>query len=140
MISRRHFLALQGGISVSGCLRGPNAVQSLPARLLESLANNAPVRQAFHGLRPDYIRDGHVHLLGAGDSGSGAWINPQLQSIRHPLQYTQLRFWLNASCAAEDNADESFLARLLSLRQGFPPESRFMLPAFDCSYDHQPTG
>ena len=135
-ISRRHFIALLSGMSMSGCLRGPVLFNPcLPARLPESLANNELVRQAFDGLRPDYIRDSHVHLLGTGDSGSGAWINPQLQSIRHPLQYTQLRFYLNASCAAEDNADESFLARLLSLRQGFPPESRFMLLAFDYSYD-----
>ncbi|MDE0157880.1 MAG: amidohydrolase family protein [Gammaproteobacteria bacterium] len=135
-MNRRDFLALLGGLSVSGCLRGPMLFNPcLPARLPESLANNELVRQAFEGLRPDQIWDGHVHLLGTGDSGSGAWINPQLSSLRHPLQYTQLRFYLNASCAAEDNADESFLARLLALRQGFPPQSRFMLLAFDYSYD-----
>ena len=121
---------------MSGCVRGPMLFNPcLPARLPESLANHELVQQAFADLRPDQIRDGHVHLLGTGDSGSGAWINPQLKSLRHPLQYTQLRFYLNASCAAEDNADESFLARLLALRQGFPPQSRFMLLAFDYSYD-----
>ena len=138
IISRRHFLALLGGMSISGCLRGPMLFNPcLPARLPESLANHELARQAFDGLRPDHIWDGHVHLLGTGDSGSGsgAWINPQLKSLRHPLQYTQLRFYLNASCAVEDNADESFVARLLALRQGFPPESRFMLLAFDYSYD-----
>ena len=136
IISRRHFLALLGGMSMSGCLRGPMLFNPcLPARLPESLANHELARQAFDGLRPDHIRDGHVHLLGTGDSGSGAWINPQLKSLRHPLQYTQLRFYLNASCAVEDNADESFVARLLALRQGFPPQSRFMLLAFDYSYD-----
>ena len=72
---------------MSGCLRGPMLFNPcLPARLPESLANNELVQRAFKGLRPDYIRDSHVHLLGTGDSGSGAWINPQLQSIRHPLQ------------------------------------------------------
>ncbi|MCY3750526.1 MAG: amidohydrolase family protein [Gammaproteobacteria bacterium] len=136
IISRRHFLALLGGMGMSGCLRGPMLFNPcLPARLPESLANHELVRQAFDGLRPGYIWDGHVHLLGTGDSGSGAWINPQLRSLWHPVQYTQLRFYLNASCAAEDNADESFLARLLALRKGFPPQSRFMVLAFDYSYD-----
>ena len=136
IISRRHFLALLGGIGMSGCLRGPMLFNPcLPARLPEPLAKHELVRQAFDGLRPGYIWDSHVHLLGTGDSGSGAWINPQLSSLRHPLQYTQLRFYLNASCAAEDNADESFLARLLALRQGFPSQSRFMLLAFDYTHD-----
>ena len=121
---------------MSGCLRGPMLLNPcLPARLPESLVNHELVQQAFDGLRPDQIWDGHVHLLGTGDSGSGAWINPQLRSLGHPVQYTQLRFYLNASCASEDNADESFIARLLALRQGFPPQSRFMLLAFDYSYD-----
>ena len=71
---------------MSGCLRGPILFNPcLPVRLPESLANNELVRQAFDGLRPDQIWDGHVHLLGTGDSGSGAWINPQLSSLRHPL-------------------------------------------------------
>ena len=136
MTSRRHFLALLGGLSMSGCLRGPMLFNPcLPARLPKPLANHELVQQAFVSLSPEQIWDAHVHLLGTGDSGSGAWINPQLRSLGHPVQYTQLRFYLNASCAAEDNADESFVARLLALRQGFPPESRFMLLAFDYSYD-----
>ena len=135
-ISRRHFLALLAGLGGTACGTGPLLFNPcLPARLPESLADNELVRQAFAGLRPEQIWDAHVHLLGAGDSGNGAWINPQLRSLGHPVQYTQLRFYLNASCAVEDNADESFVARLLALRQGFPPESRFMLLAFDYSYD-----
>ena len=136
MISRRHFLTLLGGTCLGGCRGAPMLFNPCrPARLPENLANHELVQQAFADLRPEQVWDGHVHLLGSGDSGSGAWINPQLQSLRHPLQYTQLRFYLNASCAVEDNADESFLARLLALRQGFPPQSRFMLLAFDYSYD-----
>ena len=107
----------------------------LPARLPESLAGHDLVRQAFAGLRADDIWDGHVHLLGTGGSGNGAWINPQLQSLRHPVQYAQLRFYLNASCAEGEDADSLYLQRLLALRQGFPPASRFMLLAFDYTYD-----
>ena len=136
MLSRRHFFALLGGLGLAGCRWQPMPFNPcLPTLLPEPLASNELVQQAFAGLRPEYIRDAHVHLLGTGDSGSGAWINPRLRSPRHPLSYIRSSFFLNASCVREDNADESFLARLLALRQGFPPASRFMLLAFDYSYD-----
>ena len=141
MVSRRHFLTLPAGLglaglSLAGCGSGPLLFNPcLSARLPPRLARHEQVRQAFAGLRPEYVWDAHVHLLGNGDSGSGAWINPRLRSLRHPLLYTQSSFFLNAACTLEDSADESFLARLLALRQGFPPASRFMLLAFDYSYD-----
>ncbi len=135
-MDRRHFLALLAGLGGSACTTGQGLFNPcLPARLPESLANHDLVRQAFVGLRPDHIWDGHVHLLGLGDSHSGAWVSPRLQSLRHPLQYTQLRFYLNASCVEEARADLSFVARLLALKQVFPTGSRFMLLAFDYTYD-----
>lgn len=133
---RRHFLTLLAGLGGTACAAKPVLFNPcLPARLPENLADHELVRQAFAGLRSDYIWDGHVHLLGTGGSGTGAWINPQLKSLRHPLQYAQLRFYLNASCAEGEDADSSFLERLLALRQGFPPASRFMLLAFDYTHD-----
>ena len=133
---RRHFLTLLAGLSGTACAATPILFNPcLPARLPESLADHELVQQTFAGLRPELIWDGHVHLLGTGDSGNGAWLNPQLKSLRHPLQYAQLRFYLNASCAEGENTDSLFLERLLALRQGFPPASRFMLLAFDYTYD-----
>ena len=133
---RRHFLTLLAGLGGSACTAQPVLFNPcLPARLPETLADHDLVRQAFAGLRPDHIWDGHVHLLGTGAGGTGTWINPQLKSLRHPLQYAQLRFYLNASCAEGEDADSLFLERLLALRQGFPPASRFMLLAFDYTYD-----
>ena len=133
---RRHFLTLLAGLSGTACAAKPILFNPcLPARLPESLADHELVQQTFAGLQPELIWDGHVHLLGTGGSGNGTWINPQLKSLRHPLQYAQLRFYLNASCAEGDNADRLFLERLLALKQGFPPASRFMLLAFDYTYD-----
>ena len=133
---RRHFLTILAGLGASGCRIGPELFNPCRSpQLPDSLATHELVRQAFAHLRPDYIWDGHIHLVGTGDSGSGIWINPRLQSLRHPLQYTQLRFYLNASCAEKDRADQSFLSRLIALKQGFPAGSRFLLLAFDYSYD-----
>lgn len=133
---RRHFLTLLAGLSGTACAAKPVLFNPcLSARLSDSLANHDLVQQAFADLRPDHIWDAHVHLLGLGDGHTGAWINPDLQSLRHPLQYTQLRFYLNASCVEKDRADESFIERLLALKQGFPAGSRFMILAFDYTYD-----
>ena len=133
---RRHFLTLLAGLSASGCRIGPDLFNPCQSpQLPDGLATHELVRQAFAHLRPDYIWDGHIHLVGTGDSGSGTWINPRMQSLRHPLQHTQLRFYLNASCAEKDRADLSFLSRLIALKQGFPAESRFLLLAFDYNYD-----
>lgn len=133
---RRHFLTLLAGLSGTACAAKPVLFNPcLSARLPAGLANHDLVRQAFADLRPDHIWDGHVHLLGLGDGQTGAWVNPDLQSLRHPLQYTQLRFYLNASCVDKDRADASFIDRLLALKQGFPAGSRFMLLAFDYTYD-----
>ena len=106
-----------------------------PAPLPESLAGHELARRTFAGLRHDHIWDGHVHLLGLGDGNSGAWVNPRLQSLRHPLQYAQMRFYLNASCADGTDADRSFPERLLALKRAFPAGSRFLLLAFDYVYD-----
>ena len=107
----------------------------LAARLPRELADHEWVRQTFAGLRHDHIWDAHVHLLGLGNGDSGAWVNPRLQSLRYPLQYAQLRFYLNASCADWQDADRLYPARLLTLKQAFPAGSRCALLAFDCVYD-----
>ena len=93
------------------------------------------MRAVFEGIRADYIWDGHVHLLGNGDSGSGLWVSPKMQSPFRPLQFARFRFYLNASCASEDAVDASFLSRLIALKNAFPAGSRLMLLAFDYSYD-----
>ena len=138
-MQRRGFLTLLGGLGLSGCLSRPRLYNPcLPARLPPGLANHELLQQAFSGLRPEQIWDAHVHLLGVGDSDTGAWINPELQSLLHPWQYVRRQFYLNASCVAGDNVDQSYIERLLALKQGFPPASRFMLLAFD--YNHDESG
>ena len=138
---RRHFLAALGGLGLSGCQAWPGLFNPCrPARLPASLADHELTRQVFADLRPDYLWDGHVHLLGVGDSGPGTWVNPDLRKLARPVQRAQFRFYLNASCVTREQlkqgrADQGFLERLLALKQAFPAASRFMLLAFDYSYD-----
>ena len=138
---RRCFLAALGGLGLAGCQAWPGLLNPCrPAQLPPRLAAHKLTRQIFAGLRPDYLWDGHVHLLGVGDSGPGTWINPALRKLARPVQHAQFRFYLNAACVTREQvkqgrADQGFLERLLALKQAFPAASRFMLLAFDYSYD-----
>ncbi|MEP7156874.1 MAG: amidohydrolase family protein [Betaproteobacteria bacterium] len=104
----------------------------LPAALME----HELVKTAFAGLNPGLIWDGHAHLLGTGDSGSGCWINPQMESLFHPMQVVQKKFFLNAACVEEkqQRVDRDFVARLGRLIGEFPVGAGTLLFAFDHTY------
>lgn len=142
-MNRRRFLAVVGisGLGVAGCrfrldegIWNPCRKDPLPERLA---AHNL-VQAAWEGIDPAQTWDCHVHLIGTGDSDSGIWINPDMRSLFHPIQYAQRKFYLNAACAdVESGVDEAFLNRLLRLHDGMAKGSRFMLLAFDYHYDTQ---
>ncbi len=104
----------------------------LPKRLRE----HELVKAAFDGLDISKIWDSHTHLLGTGDSGSGCWINPKMQSILYPAQYLQRKFFLNAACVeqSKQRVDADFIARLTELVEEFPTGAKLMLFAFDHTY------
>jgi hypothetical protein len=80
------------------------------------------------GPRLDY----HTHLVGLGDSGSGAWVNPAMRSWAHPVLRVKFAVYLS-SCAIEDlgRADEQYLGRLVDLIRASPGPARHALLAFD---------
>ncbi len=103
------------------------------AVLPPDLAQHELVLAAWAGVRPEAVWDVHVHLVGVGDSGSGIWLNPRLLSIRHPLQYAQRLFFLNAGCVheAEGRVDAAYVERMHNLVDGLRPGAKLMLLAFD---------
>ncbi len=140
-MNRRQFLGLLGVTGVAGLgwrywpdqgIWNPCPSDPIPEELLQ----HELVQSAWQGIDPKLMWDCHVHLVGTGDSGSGVWVNPDMQSILHPIQLTQFKFYLNSSCTDEaENVDEEFIARLRFLQQGIHPDSRYMLLAFDYRYD-----
>ncbi|KHD08783.1 hypothetical protein PN36_12985 [Candidatus Thiomargarita nelsonii] len=103
-------------------------------QLPDELAKHEIVLSAFEGLDTSQIWDGHVHLLGLGDSNSGIWINPRSLSLLNIRHYIRFRFFLNASCPLPNmSVDEGYVARLKSLHWAH----RFVLLAFDYSYNEQ---
>jgi mannonate dehydratase len=105
--------------------------------LPSELSQHEVVLSALEGIDTHQLWDGHVHLIGSGDSNSGIWVNPHMRSLLHPKQYAQFKFYLNAACANPDKIDDSFLARLLSLHKELPPGARLLLLAFDYTYDEK---
>jgi mannonate dehydratase len=105
---------------------------ALPPRL----ADHEIVQAAWSGIDAGNVWDCHAHLAGTGDSGSGIWVNPETQSVLHPLQYAQRLFYLNAGCASDKpgRIDHSYVERMHDLIDGMKPGFKLLLLAFDYSY------
>lgn len=106
-----------------------------PTTIPESLARNEFMQCLWRGVDAAQFWDCHVHLLGRGENGSGAWINPRMDSIWHPIERLQKAFYLNAACVSDQpGMDAAYVARLLALLADFPPGAKLMLLAFDWHY------
>ncbi len=109
-------------------LRNPCLNEALP----DALARHDLIQSAWRDIDPAQYWDCHVHLVGDGEPGGEAWINPQARSLWHPLQYLQRQFYLNAACVADsERRSAAYVERLLTLHSDFPAGVRFMLLAFD---------
>lgn len=150
-MKRRHFLSLLGilgvgGISTFGFQKlqkskyWPNDNQflnpCLDSKLPESLEKHEVILSALEGIDTTHMWDGHVHLIGLGDTDSGIYVNPNYKDVFQLKNFIQLRFYLNASCVEPGiSVDEAFVNRLKTLKWG--RGSRVILLAFDYSYDEQ---
>ena len=127
---------------------GLSGLNEMPPRL----ANHPVMRTAWEGVDAAQVWDCHVHLVGLGDGGTGIWVNPNMDSLMHPLQYIQKKFYLNASCTGDQNAvgrvDAVYVARLVSLLESMQPANvasvpsnrgRLMIFAFDWHYSEDGT-
>jgi predicted TIM-barrel fold metal-dependent hydrolase len=144
MISRRQFLygsAIGGTALTAGVWPDHGLINScLGAVLPEQFPGAEVVEAAWQGLDAEQVWDCHAHLIGVGDDNSGIWINPAMQSLAHPVQTVQKKFYLNASCTEENgHVDSNYVASLLSFKQGWRRGSKIMLLAFDYHYDESGT-
>lgn len=104
----------------------------------QELLNHELVQVAWEGIDSSRVWDCHVHLIGVGDR-QGTWINPAMDSWKHPLQFVQKRFFLNAGCADANagRTDSSYVDRLVALHSNGMRRAKFMLLAFDYAYDEK---
>jgi len=141
-MNRRHFLKSLGlaGLATTGligcdkkpemgltnpCLRGlPDAIKQHP--LMAAIWENLDVAQVW---------DAHTHLVGVGDSDSGIWFNPKMDSWQHPTLKIQKTFYMNGACADPERVDRSVVERLVQLNSEMPAGFKSMLFAFDWTRD-----
>lgn len=142
-MKRRRFLALAGsmGLALGGLALWrvwPEQGLFNPclADLPSAIAHHEIVQTAWQDVDPQQVWDSHAHLVGNGDSNSGIWLNPALQSLTHPVQFAQRLFFLNAGCAheASGQVDQSYVERMRNLLDGMPAGVKLMLFAFDFNY------
>jgi predicted TIM-barrel fold metal-dependent hydrolase len=104
--------------------------------LPQTLLGHPVLQSAWDGIDPTQFWDCHVHLVGTGNSGPGVWMNPQMQSFVHPIQWLQRAFYLNGSCTIDDDqADRNYTNHLVWLHKQLPVGVKLMLLAFDYNHD-----
>ncbi|MDB9743956.1 hypothetical protein OAA91_00350 [Fibrobacterales bacterium] len=95
------------------------------------------ILESLNRLDSTEIVDIHMHVVGNGSSGSGAWINPEMTdwlSFKKNLQY---KVYKSASGVTEDSLlDQQAFERLSYLIQNHSYGGRYFIMAFD-SYYHK---
>lgn len=143
-MNRRQFLGAMGAFGLAGSAVGgwkywPEQGWSNPclADLPGSMVQHPLMQAVWAGLDARQVWDCHVHLVGGGDSGSGAWFSPSMDSLWHPLLRLQKLFYMNAGCVHEapGQLDAGYVARLQNLIEGMRPGFKTMLLAFDWFHD-----
>jgi mannonate dehydratase len=141
MLTRRRFLSL--------CCAGPLAAAWTRAEAVDTeclrplppeLSEHELVQSAFDGLDVSQLWDVHAHLVGTGDSGSGAYVDPRTQSWMHPVERVRRMVLMAAACVDDSpngGVDRRYLERLDVLMGAFPPDFRMMLFAFDHTVDDE---
>lgn len=143
-MNRREFLLgasalAASGVAIASSKFWPDAGFTNPClrALPDELKIRPHMRQVWAGLDATQVWDCHVHLVGTGDSKSGAWFNPNMNSIWHPILKSQKHFYMNGGCTADDNIDNSYVARLAQISAEMPAGFKSMLFAFDWFRDEK---
>ncbi|NVJ67385.1 MAG: amidohydrolase family protein [Gammaproteobacteria bacterium] len=134
-------LGVVGGVGYWQASRHWDGFVSNPCKLglPEPLKNSELWQTIWQGIDSSKVMDCHVHTVGLGDANSGIWVNPQMQSWRHPIQHAQFKFYMNAACIKQpEQADSEYVAQLMALQSDMPVGFKSMLFAFD--YHHNDKG
>ena len=144
-MNRRQFLQSLGAVGLSGLSYvgyrlWPDAGINNPCLtdLPSSLNDHPLMRQIWSGIDPNQVWDSHVHIVGTGDSDSGIWFNPNMDSWAHLTLKIQKNFYENGACADPTKIDVSAIERLIHLSSEMPLGYKSMLFAFD--WFHNPDG
>ncbi|RLA05960.1 MAG: amidohydrolase [Gammaproteobacteria bacterium] len=123
-------------LSASACASFGGAFNGQPEDLNQiSPEAQALINKAYADIDEGQTMDYHVHIVGLGKGGTGAYVNPSMQSLLHPVKYIQFSVYKSSSGITDiDNADAQYIDRLVRLIKGIPNRGKFRILAFDKSY------
>lgn len=132
-------LLAASGLSYVGLRFWPESGLTNPCLtgLPDDIKNHPLMAQVWSDIDPSQVWDCHAHIFGSGDSNSGVWFNPDMQSWWHPILKVQKLFYVNGGCIADQNSDVSFVERMVALSAEMPSGYKTMLLAFDWQRDKQ---
>jgi mannonate dehydratase len=110
-----------------------------PSAMAEGLSPGARqlLDAAFEDVAPGALLDHHVHVLGLGTNGSGAWVHPKMLSWAHPVSRIKALTYLSGADVSQlARADEQFVERLVDLARN-SRAGRLLLLGFDYRYDQE---
>ncbi|MBL6990613.1 MAG: amidohydrolase family protein [Bacteriovoracaceae bacterium] len=99
------------------------------------------IDKAFTGFREGdkpkgKLLDIHTHIVGLGNSGSGAFVNPAMQTWKNPMRLLKFNVYKSATgIKTKQNADEQYLDRIVSLAKSIKDHGLYTAMAFDKHYD-----
>ncbi len=135
----RSMAAIAFLLSASACASLGGAFNGQPEDLNQiSPEAQALIDKAYADIDEGKTMDYHVHIVGLGKGGTGAYVNPSMQSLLHPVKYIQFSVYKSSSGITDiDNADAQYIDRLVRLIKGIPDRGKFQILAFDKSYSEK---
>lgn len=123
----------------SGCNTLGGAFNGQPEDLVKIGPDaRALINKAYADIADGEAMDYHIHIAGLGKGDTGAYVNPSMQTLLHPIDYFQFSIYKSSSGITDpDNADAQFVARLVRLIEGIPDPGKFRILAFDKYYNEQ---
>jgi uncharacterized protein len=109
-----------------------------PNELSSKLSTKAKklLDQVFSEINLSCLSDFHVHAVGVGANGTGAYVNPHMLSIFHPWKYLQYLVYTSASgIKTFKSADQEYIERLIDLTKADSRYGKIHLLAFDYHYN-----
>lgn len=144
-VKRRDFMCLCCALPIAAALARAGEAEAaeetkqdllVGAPLPPALARHELVAAAWDGLDATRVWDAHAHLIGTGDSGSGAYVDPRTTSWLHPVE--RVRRWVMLSAAGIEDGehiDARYVERLHMLADAMAPGFRMCLFAFDAAVE-----
>ncbi len=118
-----------------GCFRLARA--SAPDGPLSPEAE-ALLDRAWQGLEPGRTLDCHAHVVGIGTGSTGAFVNPRMRQLFHPVEYARFSIYKTAAGIRDmDRADQEYVERLVGLVRSQKRHGRLMILGFEQVYDEQ---